>query len=95
MKKVKNFLNLFFLLFLITGCGSNSEKEVVADLEKKMDSNHSYYLEGVLEIVNDENVYNYNVEVAYKKDDYYKDYLVKLEDGTEEWFEESDIKKIK
>ncbi len=84
MKKVKILLSLFFLLFLITGCGSNSEKEVVADLEKKMDSNHSYYLEGVLEIVNDENVYNYNVEVAYKKDDYYKVSLINTSNNHEQ-----------
>ena len=32
----------------------------------------AYKLDGKLEIVNNEDVYNYDTEVSYKKDNYYK-----------------------
>ncbi len=82
MKKI--MLIVIPILFLVTGCGSYSEKDVVNDLDKKISSNKSYYLEGVLEIVNDENIYNYNVEVSYKKDDNYKVSLVNTSNNHEQ-----------
>ncbi len=69
MKKV--LCLLFFLIIILTGCGKNDESDVLNDLDKKI-GNNNYYLEGNLEIVNNDNVYNYEVSVAYKKDDNYK-----------------------
>lgn len=34
------------------------------------------------------------IGIVIEKDYYYKDYCVKFEDGTEEWFEETDLEKI-
>lgn len=84
MKKIKVLLCLFFLLFLTAGCGIQGEKDVLSDLDKKISGLNSYYLEGVLEIINDENVYNYNVEVAYKKDDNYKVSLINTSNNHEQ-----------
>lgn len=61
---------------MVTGCGKFGEKDVINGLDKKINKNNSYFLEGSLEIVNDENIYNYKVEVSYKKQDYYKVSLV-------------------
>ena len=70
MKKI--FLMLMFSLLLVSGCGKYSESDVVKDLEKKISKASAYQLDGSLEIVNNDEVYNYDVEVSYKKDNYYK-----------------------
>lgn len=71
---MKKFIPLVLLIvsIILTGCGKYSQKDVVKDLKKKMDKTSTYQLEGDLEIVNNDDIYNYKVEVSYKKDDYYK-----------------------
>ena len=70
MKKV---LLLFFLsIFLLSGCGKYGEEDVVKDFSDKVKDAKAYYVEGSLELVNNDDVYNYNVEVAYKEDNYYR-----------------------
>lgn len=59
-------------VFLITGCGKTSESDVIKDLTKKINNSKSYYIEGKLEIVNNEDVYTYDVKVSYKEKDNYK-----------------------
>ena len=75
MKKI--FLCLSFLcLILLTGCGKQNEKEVLKEFQSKVNNADSYYLTGKMELVNNEDVFNYNISVSYKKDDYYKIELV-------------------
>ena len=69
MKKTIFFLIL--IVILLTGCGKYNENDLISDLDKKI-SKSSYYLEGNLEIVNNDNVYNYEVKVSYKKDNNYR-----------------------
>lgn len=66
---------LFILLvgvFLLSGCGKTSESSIIKDLEKKINNSKSYYIEGTLEIVNNEDLYTYDVKVSYAKGDNYK-----------------------
>lgn len=63
-------------VFAISGCGKNSESDVIKDLTKKINDSKAYYVEGTLEIVNNEDVYTYNVNVSYKEKDNYKVSLV-------------------
>lgn len=70
MKKL--LLLFFFSIFLFAGCGKYGEKEVIKDFSKKVEDAKAYYIEGTLEIVNNDNVYNYDVEVAFKEKDYYR-----------------------
>lgn len=70
MKKV--LILLFIMLFFVSGCGKYTEKDVVNDLEKKINKATAYKLSGDLEIVNNDDIYNYDVEVSYKKGDFYK-----------------------
>ncbi len=75
MKKI--FLSLSFIcLILLTGCGKQNEKEVLKEFQNKVTDADSYYLTGKMELVNNEDVFNYNISVSYKKDDYYKIELV-------------------
>ena len=69
MKKIIIFLVIVSLF--LTGCGKHNQNDVINDLDKKI-SNSSYNLEGNLEIVNNDEVYNYDISVAYKKPDSYK-----------------------
>lgn len=75
MKKI--FLCLSFVcLILLTGCGKQNEKEILKEFQSKVTGADSYYLTGKMELVNNEDVFNYNISVSYKKDDYYKIELV-------------------
>lgn len=69
---MKKIIVLFLFIFFITGCGKYGEKDVIKDLENKIEKGDSYKLSGNLEISNNDDVYNYVVNVSYKKDDYYK-----------------------
>ena len=69
MKKI--VLCFLLLLIVVTGCGKYDKDDAIKDLEKKINDNN-YYLEGNLEIVNNDEVYNYEVKSSYKKSDNYK-----------------------
>lgn len=60
------------VLLLVSGCGKNSETSVINDLEKKINKASAYKVTGVLEIVNNDEVYTYDVEVSYKKNNNYR-----------------------
>ena len=75
MKKKLLFL-LVGGLFLLGGCGKATESDIIKDLTKKINNSNSYYIEGTLEIVNNEDIYTYDVEVSYAKKDNYKVRLV-------------------
>lgn len=71
MKKKVLFL-LILGLFIFSGCGKVSEKDIIKDFGKKVEGSDSYYIEGTLDIVNNEDVYTYDVKVSYAKKDNYK-----------------------
>ena len=73
--RLKNLTSLFIVfgcILLLTGCGKYSEKDLLKDLDKKITKTDAYHLKGNLEITNNDDVYNYKVEVSYKKKDKYK-----------------------
>ena len=71
---MKKFIPLVLLIFsiILTGCGKYGEKDIVKDLKKKIDKLSAYQLDGNLEIVNNDDVYRYKVNVSYKKENNYK-----------------------
>ena len=71
MKKL--LLIILTICLLITGCGKNSQRNVVNSIEKKYNKSNGYSLKGSLEITNNEEVYNYDVKSLYdKKNGFYK-----------------------
>ena len=70
MKKI--FLYLIAICLILTGCGKQSEKTVLNEFKEKVMNSDSYYLSGKMELVNNEDVYTYDIGVSYKKDDFYK-----------------------
>ena len=71
MKK-RLFLILMLSLLVLSGCGKTNEKEIINKFEKNVSEAKSYYLEGQLDIVNNEDIYTYDVKASYKKEDNYK-----------------------
>ena len=76
MKKI--FLCLISTCLILTGCGKQSEKTVLKEFQDKVENSNSYYLSGNMELVNNEDVYTYDISVSYKKDDYYKIELINV-----------------
>ena len=72
MKKILLSILLIFTLFL-TGCSGKKDQGYVMDeLTKKIEKAKSYYVEGTMELINNEDVYEYDVKVSYKQGDFYK-----------------------
>ena len=83
MKKILKICCVVFVIFLF-GCGVYSQDNVIKDLKKKINNAKSYYLEGKLEITNNEDTYTYDVNVSYKKDNYYKVDLINTTNNHEQ-----------
>lgn len=60
----------------LAGCGKYSESDIVKDLNKKIKKSSAYYVEGVMEIYNNEDKYTYSVNVSYKESNLYKVNLI-------------------
>lgn len=69
---MKKFLMLFCLCFLLVGCGKYTVGDAEKDLEKKLEKVDAYHIMGKLEIVNNEDVYKYDVDVSYEKEDKFR-----------------------
>ena len=72
---------LFLLVALIaticlTGCGKVGDKEIRNNFIKEIEDLKSYYMEGTLKLTNNDDNYEYDVEVSYQKDDNYKVSLI-------------------
>lgn len=80
---MKKFLVVVFSLFMLVGCGKNDEN-VVKEFENKVNSLDNYHLIGEMEIVNNEDKYNYTVDVTFKKGNYYKVSLTNKENNHEQ-----------
>ena len=64
------------LMLFITGCGKETEENLVAKFEKNVENSKSYVLKGNMEILSNEETFTYSLEANYLKDDYYKVTLV-------------------
>ena len=74
MKKI--FLYLTLISLILTGCGKYGDKEVLEEFSSLVKNSKSYYLEGEMELINNEDVYSYDIFVSYKEGDYYRIELV-------------------
>lgn len=71
--KRKLLLFLIIVLGLVTtACGKTSEKDVIKDLTKKIEDSKSYHLVGELEMINNDDVYKYDVDVSFEKNDKFR-----------------------
>lgn len=70
-KKIFLFIGVISLI-LFSGCFFKGDSNLVDSFKKKVTKSNNYYLSGELEIINNEDIYSYIVEVAYKKDDNFR-----------------------
>ena len=66
------FLILLVLCLFVSGCGNNSNKSIKEDFIKQINDLKGYQLSGKLEVVNNDDVFNYDVNVSYKDKDFYR-----------------------
>lgn len=74
MKKI--LLLITIMCFILTGCGSYKLEDAVNDFTKSVENSKSYKLNGTMEISSGEELFTYNIEANYLKDDFYKVILV-------------------
>ncbi|MBR1416947.1 MAG: outer membrane lipoprotein carrier protein LolA [Bacilli bacterium] len=81
---MKKILLFFSCLLLLCGCAKSNEEKLIKKFSNDINSSKSYTLVGSLEILNDEDTFNYEVEVGYKKKDMYKVKLTNTSSGHEQ-----------
>jgi outer membrane lipoprotein-sorting protein len=84
MKKTIILGTIIMMLFVLTGCGKKDEKSIIKDLDKKISSTTSYRVDGKLQITNNDDTYNYDVEVSYMKPNKYRVSLVNASNDHEQ-----------
>ena len=71
MKKII-ITTLLVLTIFLTGCSKTNEKEIRKEFIKEVENLKGYYLEGKLNLTNNDDNYEYDVEVSYSYDNKYK-----------------------
>ena len=82
MKK-RIFLILVISIIFI-GCSRSNKNDIVNKLDKKINDMSSYSINGVLSISNNEDTYNYDINVAYKEKDNYRVSIINKSNGHEQ-----------
>ena len=78
------FIILFVLCLFLVGCGKNNNSNVKNDLISSINNLKSYSLNGKLEVVNNDDVFNYDVAVNYKDKDFYRVSLKNISNSHEQ-----------
>lgn len=69
---MKKICLILCVCFLMVGCGKYTVKDAENDLEKKINKLNGYNLTGEMEIINNDDVYKYDVDVSYSKTDKFR-----------------------
>lgn len=72
MKRISILCLLLFSCSFLTGCFGRQNQDIAMNFKKTVEKAKAYHVLGQLEIVNNEESYLYDVEVAYKDDDYFR-----------------------
>lgn len=83
---MKKYLILTALLsiILLCGCGKYDESDAMKDFSKLVSETDNYNLKGSLEILSNEEIFKYKVDVAYRQGDYYKVNLINTSNDHEQ-----------
>jgi len=72
LKKLFLIISIFVFTLALTGCGKYNASKIVKELSNDIKNIDAYYLQGTMDIYNNEDVYSYDVKVSYQKDDNYR-----------------------
>ena len=73
---MKKILLISMILLVICGCKSTKSTNVIEKFQNKIADSKSYYMSGTMQIIGDEDTFNYDIETVYLKDNNYKVRLV-------------------
>lgn len=76
MKKKLFLIFMLTLVIFLTGCGKENKEKIRNNFINDTENLKGYYMEGTLSITNNDDTYNYDAKVGYKKDDNFKVELV-------------------
>ena len=74
MKKI--IILCFITIFLLVGCGKVTANKLIEEFKDKVQSSRAYEIKGTMEIMSDEDVFTYDINVAYKREDMYRVSLI-------------------
>lgn len=80
----KRLFIIFVISILFVGCFKSNKNNVVKDLNQKLSDLSAYKFTGLLSISNNEDTYNYDVEVSYKEADNYRVSIINKSNGHEQ-----------
>ena len=83
MKKIFVMVVIICMIFL-TGCGKDNADSVFKNFTNKIGKIDGYIISGVLDVKNNNNTYNYDVEVSFKSKDKFKVSLVNTANNHEQ-----------
>ncbi len=69
---MKKIIILLLVLCSVVGCKNNSRDSLISQFTNKVNNSKAYHLIGKLTLHNNDDVYHYDMDVSYKKDNYYK-----------------------
>ena len=69
---MKRIICLLIVCLLLTGCSKVSYSSIVNGINKKIHKGNGYHVIGNLSIKNNDEVYDYDVDVSYMLDNFYK-----------------------
>ena len=72
MKKFFGILLAVFFVICLSGCGKEDKKTILNKLDRSINNVNGYKLDAKMELINNEDVYKYDVSVSYKKKDNYR-----------------------
>ena len=80
----KRIFLIFIISIIFIGCSRGSKNDIINKLDKKISDLSSYNIKGVLSISNNEDTYNYDIDVAYKEKDNYRVSIINKSNGHEQ-----------
>ena len=80
----KRLFLIFVISIIFIGCSRSNKNNIVDKLDKKISDMSVYNIEGILSISNNEDTYNYDINVSYKEKDNYRVSIINKSNGHEQ-----------
>ena len=80
----KRIILILIVSILFVGCFRSNKNDIVGKLDKKISNMSSYNIKGILSISNNEDTYNYDIDVSYKEKDNYRVSIINKSNGHEQ-----------
>lgn len=71
-------------LLILCGCGKINEENIIKEYSDKLSKSSSYSYSGSMQIISNEEKFDYKIDVSYLKDDFYKVVLINQNNNHEQ-----------